>query len=110
MDPLYDINEDEKKDLFSTGQKLISEGKVGLILNISGLSDPRKNSNIPKVISRPDWPITMNLLTFIIKRVKKVGDQATKDFGKNELTSNREPILILLIVNELEMEAIDDFL
>lgn len=90
------------------GLKLISEGKVGLILNFSGF---KHGLGLPKnkALYTPPWPYSISILEFYLHRLKSLGQYAIKKHGKNYL-KKREPILIFLQTNEESIDSIDRFL
>jgi len=94
--------------MFDLGLKLISEGKVGVILNFAGF---KQELGLPKnkCLYTPPWPYSISILEFYLHRLKSLGQYAVKKHGKNYL-KKREPILIFLQTNEESIDSIDRYL
>ena len=86
----------------------ISEGKLAIILNFSGLNEQLKYLKTKALVS-PSWPLDIAYLEFYIKKLKSLGQYAVKKFGKN-YDKKREPILLFIQCNERDIDNIDKFL
>jgi hypothetical protein len=68
------LTEDELRQ-YDTGLQIISEGKVGLMLCAGIYRQSFKgDSRTPLILTKPNWGIEMNILEYVIKRIKAIGD------------------------------------
>ena len=94
IDVSTEIPEADKKALRDQGLRLISEGKLAVMINFSGSkSDLRLQEARPTI--RPNWPLDMSLLEFYLHKLKGLSRLAIKSFGKN-YEKQREAILVFL--------------
>lgn len=108
VDPKLDFNEEFCQELSDEGLKLISEGKLAAFINLSGFH-LELNLDEPRALNIPPWPKKLTILEFFIQRIKGVGQQAVRTFGKN-YSKKREPILLFIEVNEMHLDEVDKFL
>lgn len=108
----FDITNDiplkKQEEMRDKGLRMISEGKVCVILNGSGLSEHMKLKK-PKISHYPGWPLECSVIEYFLKKLRGIGQCAVKTYGKN-FSGNREPIMVLLMVNEYEIDDIENFL
>ena len=97
---LQEMNED--------GLKLISEGKLAVILDFSTFDEELCLDTL-KLKHKPKWSLDLTILEYYLIRIKSIGRYATQKFGVNH-DQGRDPILVLLQCNDMNMEEIDDFL
>jgi UDP-N-acetylglucosamine/UDP-N-acetylgalactosamine diphosphorylase len=100
-----DPNSREEKGL--KGMQLISEGKVAVMIT-AGLSNKYGHTE-PKPLIKPDWELNSTVFHFFLERLRQVGNRAVKQWG-TQFKSKRQPILLYLMVNSLEMEEVDRYL
>lgn len=108
VDPKLDFKEDFINDLTNEGLKIISEGKLAAFINLSGLHQGL-NLGEPRALHIPPWPRNYTILEFFMERIRGIGQQAVRVHGKN-YTKKREPILLFIEVNEMELDDVDKFL
>jgi hypothetical protein len=108
VDPNIDFNDEYRGEMFDSGLKLISEGKVGMVINFAGF---KKELGLPKnkALYVPSWPYNISILEFYLYRIKSLGQFAVKKYGKN-FSKKREPILVFLQTNEESIDVVDKFL
>lgn len=61
------------------------------------------------MLRTPDSVLNMNTIQMIFNKLKNIGDKAIAKYGKN-YASSREPIMILMLANEYEIENIEKHL
>jgi len=90
--------------MINDGLKLIAEGKVSVIIDAC---DPSLHQKLgcPKLLYRFEALNNMNLLEFILKRLKDLGSLAEKKHGK--IIEHRDPIIPIICVNETEIDLIE---
>lgn len=108
VDPKLDFKEDYIKELKNEGLKLISEGKLAAFINLSGFHQELE-LNEPKALNIPPWPVNLTILEFFLERLRGVGQLAIETHGKN-FKKKREPILLFIEVNEIQLDDVDKFL
>lgn len=96
---------DQYKDI---GMKAIADGKVCVIINGAGLAEKMKLTH-PKICYYPGWPLECSVIEYFLKRLKGIGQCALKKYEKG-YEGNREPIMVLLMINEYEIDEIENFL
>lgn len=96
------------KFYYEVGLKTISEGAVGVIINFSAVQS-KLNLEKPKALHIPNWEVEMTLVEFFLNQLKSLGDHAVKEYGKN-FSGSREPILVLIQLNEMQADVIESFL
>jgi hypothetical protein len=103
-----DVDELRKREWRENGLKLISEGKLAVILNFSGFKEDM-NLKGPRALNEPNWPWKISLLEFYLYRLKGLSRLAIKNYGKN-FSKSREPIFVFIQANEKEIDAIDNYM
>lgn len=107
----FDLNELTKEkiaELEEKGMKMIADGKVSVVINGAGLAE-RMNLTSPRLCHAPAWPLECSVIEFFLKKLKGLGQTAVKLHGKG-YAGNREPIMVLLMINEYEIDIIESFL
>jgi len=104
----YDINDDQREMYEDVGYDLIAQGKVALILNVSGMGNKLQLGS-PKCLHPLAWFDNKSLLEYYITRVRALGDAALSKHGK-KYTKSRAPILLFVMANDKNVQQIDDAL
>jgi hypothetical protein len=94
LDFSSDLDEIAKKNYRLAGLKLISEGKIAVMLNFSGFKE-ELGLNTTRALYKPGWALDINLLEYFLHRFKGLSRLAVKCFGKN-YQNPREPILVFI--------------
>ena len=102
------LHSSDLQEMSEDGLKLISEGKLAVIIDFSTF-DQDLNLDVLKLKHRPKWALDLTILEYYLIRIKSIGRYATQKFGMNH-DQGRDPILVLLQCNDMNMEEIDDFL
>jgi hypothetical protein len=63
----------------------------------------------PKITKIIDFPLKINILQFLLAKLKNLGDLAVGKFGKG-FEQERPPILVVLCINEIDYEVVSDIL
>lgn len=113
IDPRRKFNVDELsnekiEELKEMGLKMIADGKVSVVINGAGLAE-KMNLPSPRLCHSPAWPLECSVIEFFLKKLKGLGQTAVKIHGKG-YAGNREPIMVLLMINEYEIDIIESFL
>lgn len=108
VDPRLDFSDEFGHELINEGLKLISEGKLAAFINLSGFH-LELGLDEPRALNIPPWPKKLTILEYFMQRIKGVGEQALRTFGKN-YSKKREPILLFIEVNEMHLDDVDKFL
>jgi len=92
------------------GYRAISEGKVAVVIDASDPSKDyaRQERGSSMLDSSKDSP-NINRLTNILNKLREIGDQAIKLYGKN-FEGIREPIMPILCVSEAEIDIVEKYL
>jgi hypothetical protein len=98
----------KKREWRENGLKLISEGKLAVMLNFSGFKEELNMGN-KRALYKPKWDMDITLLEFYLHRFKGLSRLAVKNYGKNYQKS-REPILVFIQTNETQIDAIDNYM
>lgn len=96
------------KFYYENGLKTISEGTVAVILNFSPIQS-KLCLKKPKPLHMPDWGPNISILEFFLNQIKSLGEFAVREYGKN-YTGSRDPILVLVQLNEIYAEEIENYL
>ena len=90
------------------GIEAVSQGKLGIVLDFSGVHQSHKGENCKALIDSL-FPVKMSYLEYMLRKIKSVGDQCTKKSTKINDTG-RDPIMVFVQTNELFSKAIIDAL
>lgn len=102
------LDQEMREELTRIGLETISQGKLGVIINFSGVCS-QLNLPLPKALYSNMLPGNMSILEYFIRKVKAVGEQAYRRVGKFN-SMRRDPILIMIQTNEKNHDIIDAFL
>ena len=97
-----------RAEMEDAGLKCISEGKLCVVLQASGMGQ-RVGYTGPKICHKLDSELDCSAIEFFLKKLKAVGERAVGKFGKS-YKGNRQPIMVLLMANEYQIEEIEEFL
>lgn len=102
------LNDAETTQLTELGLKTISEGKMCVILDAAGLN---LNQGYPKprLLQKPKSCLNLTTIEIVLRKLDMIGRKAVSKYGKN-FKASREPIMILIMANEYEIESVEDFL
>lgn len=96
----------KKKEFINKGLKVISEGKLAVMINFSGFKeDLGLDSN--RAIYTPAWSQNITLVEFYLHRLKGISRLAVNRYGKN-YSKQREPILVFIQTNETQIDTLDN--
>ena len=108
LDFSSDVDELKKREWRENGLRLISEGKLAIMLNFSGFKEELGLEQV-RALHKPQWSLDITLVEFFLHRFKGLSRLAVKNYGKNYPTQ-REPILVFIQASETQIDAIDNYM
>ena len=102
------LSQKDRKEMREIGLKTISEGQLCVIVNGAGTGD-MLSKGVPKMAFKPKWELDCTLIEYLLNKLRVIGDVAVKAHGKN-FKGNRQPIMVLLMANEYQIEDVEQFL
>lgn len=108
MVPRVGLSLNQYQEIEDIGLKIISQGKVCVVLNISGFHRTF-NQKKAKCLHMLDFAGGITIIELFIKRLKNLGSMAIKKYGQN-FERTREPILLILLSSAVEILEIDRFI
>lgn len=82
LDFTSDVDELKKREWRENGLKLISEGKLAVMINFSGFKEDLQIEGA-RALHKPKWSMDITMLEFYLHRLKGFSRLAVKNYGKN---------------------------
>lgn len=96
----------QKEKMVDVAFKQISQGAVAVVI---GDLNPAQSQGLssPKILTALDVPGKINLIKFLLSRLRDLGRFSIQRFGKN-YSHDREPIFAVICVNELDVDQVEE--
>ena len=100
--------ENDKKKFLEVGLKAIAHGKTAIIIDASDPGLHLKLNGVPQLLKRIPTERPIHMLELMLNRLKDLGNHAMDQFGEGYDATRRDPILVVLCVNEMDIGIIED--